>query len=60
MSSYIVGALPFMSLLFMLFANRTYVMPLFNTDGGHMILGGALVMWTLGFLWMREMNKVTI
>jgi tight adherence protein B len=60
MSSYIVGALPFMSLLFMLFANRPYVMPLFNTDGGHMILGGALVMWTLGFLWMREMNKVTI
>jgi tight adherence protein B len=60
MSSYIVGALPFLSLIFMLFANPTYVMPLFDTYGGHLILGGALVLWTLGFLWMREMNKVTI
>ena len=30
MSSYILGALPFLSLLFMLFANRTYLMPLFE------------------------------
>ena len=60
MSSYIVGALPFLTLIFMLFANRPYVMPLFTTDAGHLILGGALTMWTLGFLWMREMNKVTI
>jgi tight adherence protein B len=60
MSSYIVGALPFMTLILMLFANRPYVMPLFTTDPGHMILAGALTLWTLGFLWMREMNKVTI
>jgi tight adherence protein B len=60
MSSYIVGSLPFLSLLFMLFANRPYVLPLFTTVGGHYILGLALGMWTLGFLWMRSMNKVTI
>jgi tight adherence protein B len=60
MSSYIVGALPFLSLIFMLFANKPYVLPLFTTDGGHYILGGALTLWTLGFLWMREMNKVTV
>ena len=43
MSSYIVGALPFMTLLFLLFANRPYVMPLFTTDAGHYFLVGALV-----------------
>jgi tight adherence protein B len=60
MSSYIVGALPFFTLLFLLFANRPYVMPLFTTDAGHYFLGGALVLWTLGFLWMKSMTKVKI
>ncbi len=60
MSSYIVGALPFVTLLFLLFANRPYIMPLLTTDLGHIMCGVALTMWTLGFLWMRSMNKVTI
>lgn len=60
MSSYIVGALPFVTLLFLVFANRPYVMPLLTTDYGHLMCGVALTMWTLGFLWMREMNKVTL
>ncbi len=60
MSSYIVGALPFFTLVFLLFANRPYVMPLFTTDFGHYFLGVALVMWTLGFVWMKSMTKVTI
>jgi tight adherence protein B len=58
MSSYILGALPFLSLLFMLFANRTYLMPLFEEDIGHYILGYAIFSWTMGFLWMRKMTKV--
>ncbi len=60
MSSYIVGALPFLTLLFMLFANRPYIMPMFETEMGHYMLGGALVLWTMGFLWMKSMTKVTI
>jgi tight adherence protein B len=60
MSSYIVGALPFVTLLFLLFVNRPYVMPLFTTDAGHYFLVGAMVMWTLGFAWMKSMTKVTI
>ncbi len=60
MSSYIVGALPFVTLLFMLFANRPYIMPMFTTEMGHYLLGGALVLWTMGFLWMKSMTKVTI
>jgi tight adherence protein B len=60
MSSYIVGALPFVTMVFLLFANRPYIMPLFTTDGGHFILMCGGMMWGLGFLWMRSMMKVTI
>ena len=60
MSSYIVGALPFATMLFLLFANRPYIVPLFTTDMGHYMLVGAGVMWGLGFLWMKSMTKVTI
>src|SRR5579871_1820613 len=60
MSSYIVGALPFFTLLFLLFANRPYVMPLFTTEMGHYMLFGAAFIWGLGFLWMKSMTKVTI
>jgi tight adherence protein B len=60
MSSYILGALPFLSVLFMLFANRGYLMPLFEEDVGHYILGYGIISWCLGFLWMRKMIKVKI
>ena len=58
MSSYILGALPFVSLLFMLFGNRPYLMTLFEEDIGHYILGYGIISWILGFLWMRKMIKV--
>jgi tight adherence protein B len=60
MSSYVVGALPFGSLLFMMFSNRSYAMPLFTTDTGHYVLIFAAVIWTLGFLWMKSMTQVKI
>jgi len=58
MSSYIVGGLPFVSLLFMLVSNRPYLMGLFNEDLGHYILGYGIITWSLGFMWMRKMIKV--
>jgi tight adherence protein B len=58
MSSYIVGGLPFVSLLMMLAGNREYLMNLFTEDIGHYILGYGIVSWVLGFLWMRKMIKV--
>ena len=60
MSSYVVGALPIASLLFMLVGNRGYVMPLFTTDLGHIVLGIGIFMWTLGFVIMKKMTKVKI
>jgi tight adherence protein B len=60
MSSYILGALPFLSVMFMMFANRGYLMPLFEEDVGHYILGYGIISWVLGFLWMRKMIKVKL
>ena len=58
MSSYILGALPFVSLLFMLFGNRDYLMPMFQEPVGHYVLAYGIISWVLGFLWMRKMIKV--
>jgi tight adherence protein B len=58
MSSYILGALPFVSLLFMLFGNRDYLMPMFQESIGHYVLAYGIISWLLGFLWMRKMIKV--
>jgi tight adherence protein B len=58
MSSYILGALPFVSLLFMLFGNKEYLMPMFEEQIGHYVLAYGIISWTLGFIWMRKMIKV--
>jgi tight adherence protein B len=58
MSSYILGALPFLSLLFMLFGNRAYLMPMFEEQIGHYILAYGIFSWAMGFIWMRKMIKV--
>ena len=60
MSSYIVGGLPFVTLIFLLFVNRPYVLPLFTTEAGHYFLFAGAFMWLLGFAWMKSMTKVTI
>jgi tight adherence protein B len=60
MSSYIVGGLPFVTLLFLMFVNRPYVMPLFTTDLGHVFIIVGAMMWILGFAWMKSMIKVTV
>jgi tight adherence protein B len=60
MSSYILGALPILTGLFIGFTNPPYIMLLFTTHMGNTIFGAAVVMWLVGFLWMRSMSKVTI
>jgi tight adherence protein B len=60
MSSYILGALPILTGLFIGFTNPPYIMLLFTTHQGNMIFGAAVVMWLLGFMWMRSMSKVSI
>ena len=60
MSSYVVGALPIASLLFLMVGNRPYVMPLFTTSMGHVVLGIGIGMWTFGFMLMKRLTKVKI
>jgi tight adherence protein B len=60
MSSYILGALPILTGLFIGFTNPPYVMLLFTTHMGNMIFGFAVVSWIIGFVTMRRMAKVSI
>ncbi|HTA18962.1 MAG TPA: type II secretion system F family protein, partial [Polyangia bacterium] len=60
MSSYILGALPILTGLFIGFTNPPYVMLLFTTHMGNMIFGFAVVSWVIGFVVMRRMAKVSI
>ena len=60
MSSYILGALPILTGLFIGFTNPPYVMLLFTTHMGNMIFGYACVSWVIGFVVMQRMAKVTI
>src|SRR5450432_2199353 len=52
MSSYILGALPILTGLFIGFTNPPYVMLLFTTPMGNKIFGFAIAIWLFGFLWM--------
>lgn len=60
MSSYILGALPILTGLFIGFTNPPYVKLLFTTELGNKIFAAAVIMWVLGFGWMRRMSKVSI
>lgn len=60
MSSYVVGALPWVSLVMSMLSNRDYVMVLFTNPLGHYVLAYALGSWLFGFFLMNRMMKVTI
>jgi tight adherence protein B len=60
MSSYILGALPILTGLFIGFMNPEYVMLLFKSQLGNGILAYAFVSWLFGFIWMRRMGKVSM
>jgi tight adherence protein B len=60
MSSYVLGALPILTGLFIGFTNPPYVKLLFTAKLGNYVLGYACVSWTIGFIWMRKMSKVSL
>jgi tight adherence protein B len=60
MSSYILGALPILTGLFIGFTNPSYVSLLFTTDMGNAIFAYAFVSWLFGFIWLRRMGKVAL
>ena len=60
MSSYILGALPILTAIFIGFTNPPYVMLLFTTHMGNMIFGFSCVSRVIGFVVMNRMSKVSI
>jgi tight adherence protein B len=60
MSSYILGALPILTSLFIGFTNPPYIKLLFTTHMGNVIFGFACVSWVIGFVVMQRMAKVSI
>ncbi|EKF19474.1 type II secretion system F family protein [Nitratireductor pacificus] len=54
-SAWIIGALPFIVAFLVYITSPTYIMPLFTTSVGHLILGVSGVWMTMGVLVMRKM-----
>lgn len=58
LSMYVLTVLPFGVALFVFFANPEYVMTLFTHPIGNMMLGVALFMQVVGYLWMRKITNI--
>jgi len=58
LSGYILAGLPPMIFVYMLFANRDYVRPLYTTGLGFAMLGAALCLLTLGGWAMKKLATV--
>jgi tight adherence protein B len=54
-SAYIIGSLPFVVTLLVYLSSPSYIMPLFITPTGHMILGVSAVWMSIGILVMKQM-----
>ncbi|HCF58968.1 MAG TPA: type II secretion system protein [Myxococcales bacterium] len=57
-SGLVLGALPPAMLLFLLVANRAYLVKLFDNPMGQLILLYAALSWVAGGLWMQRMSDV--
>jgi tight adherence protein B len=60
LSAWVLGGLPPAFLLYLLISNRDYVMPLFTTPMGLMMLLGAGLLLSVGVFWMSKMVKVDV
>lgn len=54
-SAYIIGALPFVVSILVYLSSPNYIMPLFTTSTGHIILGVSGVWMSIGILVMKQM-----
>lgn len=54
-SAYIIGALPFIVATLVYLTNPKYIMVLFTTDTGHIVLGCAATWMSIGILIMKKM-----
>lgn len=54
MSAWVLSLLPFVVFLAISIRSPSYVKPLFDTEIGHLILGGGLVLQVIGAFWVRK------
>ncbi len=59
-SAVIIGALPFVVAFLVYLSSPNYIMPLFTTSVGHLILGCAGVWMSIGILVMRKMMNFEV
>ena len=60
LSAWVLGGLPPGFLLYLLLANRDYVMPMFTEPLGWLMLGGAALILSVGVFWMSRLVKVEV
>ena len=60
LSGWVLAALPVGLFLYMLFANREYVAFFWTYTVGWFALGSLLVLFILGFIWMRKIVKIEV
>ena len=58
MGGYVVGALPFFLTAGMFVMNPKYLAPMFGTELGHYLLGGAVFMQFVGALVMKKIINI--
>lgn len=59
-SAMVLGSLPFMVLLVLMVMNPTYLIPLWTTTMGNVILAGCGFMYATGAFLMNDMSKVEV
>lgn len=59
-SAAIIGALPFLVAFLVYLSSPTYIMPLFTTSTGHLIIGCSLVWMSIGIFVMRKMMNFEV
>jgi tight adherence protein B len=59
-SAAIIGALPFIVAVLVYLSSPNYIMPLFTTSTGHMVIGVSLIWMSLGVFVMRKMMNFEV
>ncbi len=60
LSAYILVALPFLLLFYLLLTNPTYLTPLITNPIGLFMAGGAVLLMLAGIFWMSRMIKIDV
>jgi tight adherence protein B len=60
LSSYVLGALPFLMAGFAMLVNPHYLQPIFDEPMGFMILGGGVIWQILGFLIIQKIVNIDV